>query len=536
MTPRKHKILVCLAPYGGNGGISSLHPSVCNWLIKNVQKMNRDERIEDVKYCEVSDTPVTMSRNRFVEVARQQGCDLLLMIDSDQFPDYELDYNKDPLAKPFWDTSFDFLYKHWDKGPCVIGAPYCGPSPHQNVYVFHWTNLRNETANNPPRLDQYKREHAAIMEGIQECAALPTGLILYDIRCFDLIKPPYFYYRYEGDGARCEHCNEFKPGQQTKKSSTEDVTNTVDISLAGLAQKGYNPVFVNWDAWAGHVKPEVVGKPRPVFADKVSAKLKAAIEAGISSDDRLVDVDGSEFKHLAVNVALPSSPPAENTLVDDGNACRGDRIAQSDIVRLVKRDGRKILIAEVGTFLGNTAKHFLRNDDVSQVVCVDTWFAVNDDGASLEQMRRDIFGEFQKNCAQEIASGRIEVLKSMSVPAAKILKFSGWSARFDLVYIDASHDYESVKADIEAWLPLVRDGGILCGHDFEVIRPDTGEIMFPGVRQAVEEAFGDNFERPVPGSSIWVHRVNRILPEPAAAVETNGHAKKKPRRRRLSRT
>jgi Methyltransferase domain len=57
----------------------------------------------------------------------------------------------------------------------------------------------------------------------------------------------------------------------------------------------------------------------------------------------------------------------------------------------------------------------------------------------------------------------------------------------DLVFIDADHSYDGCLADIDAWRPKVKAGGILSGHDFDGPR-------FPGVREAVEERFGDGYE------------------------------------------
>ena len=52
----------------------------------------------------------------------------------------------------------------------------------------------------------------------------------------------------------------------------------------------------------------------------------------------------------------------------------------------------------------------------------------------------------------------------------------------DLVYIDADHGYDSVLADIKAWLPKVKKGKIICGHDYS-------KTIHPGVVKAVDESF-----------------------------------------------
>ena len=51
----------------------------------------------------------------------------------------------------------------------------------------------------------------------------------------------------------------------------------------------------------------------------------------------------------------------------------------------------------------------------------------------------------------------------------------------DLVMLDASHDYDNVLADIRAWYPKVKSGGILAGDDYQT--------DFMGVVNAVNESF-----------------------------------------------
>ena len=53
------------------------------------------------------------------------------------------------------------------------------------------------------------------------------------------------------------------------------------------------------------------------------------------------------------------------------------------------------------------------------------------------------------------------------------------------VHLDARHDYDSVKADIEAWAPKVTSGGWLSGDDYD-------ERVWPGVVAAVRDTLPDS--------------------------------------------
>jgi predicted O-methyltransferase YrrM len=73
---------------------------------------------------------------------------------------------------------------------------------------------------------------------------------------------------------------------------------------------------------------------------------------------------------------------------------------------------------------------------------------------------------------------KIHFISTGSIAAAKTMP-----NELDMVFIDAEHSYEACKADIIAWWPKVRTGGILCGHDYVTNQPGYGVI------QAVDEIF-----------------------------------------------
>jgi hypothetical protein len=164
------------------------------------------------------------------------------------------------------------------------------------------------------RIEQYPREWARQMAGIQECAALPTGLIMYDMRAFELIEPRTLRPDQVIDGLlngeidRREAVRalsggwfyyEWKDGTASDKASTEDVTNTRDISLAGCVKLGYNPVYCNWDSPVGHWKPWCVeGKPRSYVVEQISAAFQRAVEEERSGKENIIEFDSQvDAKH-----------------------------------------------------------------------------------------------------------------------------------------------------------------------------------------------------------------------------------------------
>jgi hypothetical protein len=86
--------------------------------------------------------------------------------------------------------------------------------------------------------------------------------------------------------------------------------------------------------------------------------------------------------------------------------------------------------------------------------------------------------------------GNAKLIINESTKTAKEFK-----NKLDYVYIDASHNYEDVLKDLDAWYPTVKKGGLLAGHDWDA------EIF--GVRRAVEEWAKKNDMKLENGGCDW---------------------------------
>lgn len=159
------------------------------------------------------------------------------------------------------------------------------------------------------------------------------------------------------------------------------------------------------------------------------------------------------------------------------------------------------VIIEIGTWKGRSTRA-LGDHCPGVVYAVDGYIdpLEHTDQTNQELRTRGaaaIAAEARANLEDLINAGRVVLVRGRSTEAASRIDVRlGHQPLADLVFIDADHTYAGCRADILAYQHLVAPHrGLLAGHDY-------GEKAHPGVKQAVDELFGDRVVRG-PGT-IWM--------------------------------
>jgi len=87
---------------------------------------------------------------------------------------------------------------------------------------------------------------------------------------------------------------------------------------------------------------------------------------------------------------------------------------------------------------------------------------------------------FRANFAALDLIGRAEPVVSDSIAAAQSL--AAKRGTIDLVFIDGDHSYEACKADIAAWAPFVKRGGVIAFHDFGSRASGVTQAIFEAIK------------------------------------------------------
>jgi predicted O-methyltransferase YrrM len=128
------------------------------------------------------------------------------------------------------------------------------------------------------------------------------------------------------------------------------------------------------------------------------------------------------------------------------------------------------LFIELGTFLGRSAaymgqliKESGKNIDFITVDLFEP--SGNDHAAFIQKDMFEVVISNIKNCGVE---DYVTVVKGSTQALIEIIKKRFPGRLIDFVFIDADHRYEGVKKDITSYWPLLKKGGTMAGHDYNL--------------------------------------------------------------------
>jgi len=166
--------------------------------------------------------------------------------------------------------------------------------------------------------------------------------------------------------------------------------------------------------------------------------------------------------------------------------------------------------AEIGVYRGETSRHILTTTKTQMLYMVDQYLRNYDKTQWMYSKQGDPkanpdsdYENVKTFCSNQF-SGRFTLLKKSSRDAAEELDVS-----LDFIFIDADHSYKHVLEDLHLWVPKVKPGGLIMGHDWRG--------KFPGVITAVIEyaATGSFIVPPKPKPQFRVPKNTRYIPAPA---------------------
>lgn len=136
---------------------------------------------------------------------------------------------------------------------------------------------------------------------------------------------------------------------------------------------------------------------------------------------------------------------------------------------------------EIGTMCGDSARQILWSlPNCKMLYTVDPWRHV--DGAEFEAGEKQDYHDKNKELAYrklsvEDIKDRVTILPMTSAEAKRVITEKYNVHQFDFVWIDGDHSENGIRTDLELFTDMVKEGGLLGGHDFGQVHPLT-EVIF----------------------------------------------------------
>jgi beta-1,4-mannosyl-glycoprotein beta-1,4-N-acetylglucosaminyltransferase len=210
------------------------------------------------------------------------------------------------------------------------------------------------------------------------------------------------------------------------------------------------------------------------FTDK--SNIEKRIQEGLDPFDRqtLIRADPREIDPEIWNIFSKYNKGKINHYYEnvEGWFSPDDAQCYKKVIEEYANSQEKLHFVEIGSYKGRSASFLaveIANSNLDvKFDCVDIW----EPNTQYEDLDYNTFINNMRPVENYYNAIRLPSLEACALYTDNSL---------DMVFIDALHDYKSVKADLIHWYAKVKPGGIIAGHDF----------MYPDVNRAVQEVLGD---------------------------------------------
>jgi hypothetical protein len=156
---------------------------------------------------------------------------------------------------------------------------------------------------------------------------------------------------------------------------------------------------------------------------------------------------------------------------------------RTELPRFLNDHGLTGAGAEIGVYTGTFSKTILETWKGRQLIGVDPYI----------KFTNEEYFDSTQDANQELIYAQAQAVYVPYGPRANLVRLKSLDAApgiqdgsLDFVFIDGNHSYEASSADIAAWYPKVKSGGLFSGHDFYTRLKDTNSDALNAVLDFAE--------------------------------------------------
>lgn len=185
-----------------------------------------------------------------------------------------------------------------------------------------------------------------------------------------------------------------------------------------------------------------------------------------------------------------------------------------EVLRMVPAGGK---IVEIGSFCGGSAKVALEMiSPDTHLTCIDCGWKHDQDTLNLGQTRKNLLDShwvihIDLNHAVTTFDTRLSFARHYLrqydnvtlIPGCSPDSVLDWQDTIDLYFEDGEHTNPTLRSNLDFWVPRVKSGGIIAGHDYD--NPECPDVNTEA--HALAERLGSELHHGNgPGSIWWVRK------------------------------